>query len=97
MKTTRLVVTIVALTCLSALNPELSAVALGTAFTYQGKLADGGNAANGTYDLRFAIYDALANGNAVGGPITNSPVGVTNGLFTTTLDFGASVFTGEAR
>ena len=31
------------------------------------------------------------------GPITNSPVGVTNGLFTVTLDFGDGVFTGDAR
>ena len=69
---------------------------IGTAFTYQGRLNDGGNAATGSYDLRFTIYDAAAGGNAVGWPITNSPVGVTNGLFATTLDFGA-VFDGTAR
>jgi hypothetical protein len=33
------------------------AVPLGTAFTYQGQLTDGGSAANGTYDLRFILYD----------------------------------------
>jgi hypothetical protein len=33
----------------------------------------------------------------VAGPITNSPVAVSNGLFTVALDFGDSVFTGEAR
>ena len=46
---------------LSTLNSQLaSAHAQGTAFTYQGRLNDGANPANGDYDLRFAIYDALA-------------------------------------
>ena len=35
---------------------------LGTAFTYQGRLADGGNAASGNYDLRFAICDSASDG-----------------------------------
>jgi hypothetical protein len=74
------------------------AAPLGTAFTYQGRLTVGTNAANGNYDFRFAVYDAaVGSSNAVSGPITNSPVGVTNGLFTTTLDFGAGAFQGEAR
>jgi hypothetical protein len=33
------------------------AVLLSTAFTYQGQLTDGGGPANGTYDLRFILYD----------------------------------------
>jgi hypothetical protein len=68
--------------------------AQGTAFTYQGQLNDGGNPATGNYDLRFAVFNALTNGNAIGVPLTNSPVAVSNGLFTTMLDFGAGVFTG---
>jgi FG-GAP-like repeat len=74
----------------------ITAAPLGTAFTYQGKLADGSNPAQGIYDLRFAIYDVASGGSAVAGPLTNSATGVTNGLFTVTLDFGA-VFTGNAR
>jgi photosystem II stability/assembly factor-like uncharacterized protein len=65
-----------------------------TAFTYQGQLASGGSPANGSYDLRFVIYDAVTNGNAVTAPLTNSTVAVNNGLFTTMLDFGTNVFTG---
>jgi hypothetical protein len=38
----------------------------GSAFTYQGHLNDGGAAANGTYDLRFALFDAANGGNQVG-------------------------------
>ncbi len=69
---------------------------LGTAFTYQGRLNDGGNPVNGSYDLRFTMYDATNGGNITGGPLTNSAVGITNGLFTLVLDFGAA-FDGNAR
>ena len=34
---------------------------------------------------------------SVAGPLTQNAIGVTNGIFTVTLDFGASVFTGPAR
>lgn len=82
---------------LSWLGSVTVALAQGTAFTYQGKLTEGGQPANGIHDFRFAVYDAASGGSAVAGPITNSAVGVTNGLFTTTLDFGPDVFTGDAR
>ena len=66
-----------------------------TAFTYQGKLSNGGQPASGNYDLCFQLLDAGTN--VVAGPVTNSPVWVTNGLFTVTLDFGSSVFDGSQR
>jgi hypothetical protein len=71
--------------------------AQGSAFTYQGRLTDGQNAANGSYDLRFTVYDANAAGNVIAGPLTVSPVDVTNGLFTVRIDFGAGVFAGPPR
>jgi hypothetical protein len=74
-----------------------SAAPLGTAFTYQGKLTDAGVPANGQYDLTFTLYDALNGGAQEGATRTNSATGVSTGLFTVTLDFGADVFTGEAR
>ena len=65
----------VLLLLLSTLNPQLSTTfAQGTAFTYQGRLTDNGNAANGNYDLRFTIYDSGGGGNVVAGPITNAPL-----------------------
>ena len=73
------------------------AFAQGTAFTYQGRLNDGSNAANGSYDLTFALYLGSSGGSAVAGPLTNSTVGVSNGLFTVTLDFGSGVFNGDPR
>src|ERR1041385_3712724 len=73
------------------------ALAQGTAFTYQGRLNDGSGIANGAYDLRFTLYDALSAGSVVAGPLTNSATGVTNGLFLVTLDFGANVLTGPSQ
>src|SRR5262245_58161739 len=62
--------------------------AQGTAFTYQGRLDDGGSPANGHYDLTFALYDAATLGAQQGSTFTNIATGVSNGLFTVTLDFG---------
>jgi hypothetical protein len=72
-------------------------LAQGTAFTYQGRLDAGGAPANGSFDLRFAIYDAASGGSLLAGPLTNVATPVINGLFTVALDFGAGVFTGPAR
>jgi len=70
---------------------------LGTAFTYQGRLADGGQPANGNYDLRFILYDAEIGGSRQGQILTNAGVAISQGLFTTALDFGATGFGGDAR
>ena len=64
------------------------APAQGTAFTYQGQLDSSRSAANGNYDLQFAIYDGLTGGTQQGNLLTNSATAVRDGLFTVTLDFG---------
>jgi hypothetical protein len=71
--------------------------AQGTAFTYQGRLESGGAPANGSFDLRFILYNAEAGGSQVGAILTNAATAISNGLFTVTLDFGAGVFTGADR
>ena len=76
---------------------NLVAAPSGSAFTYQGRLNVGGNPANGSYDLQFAVFDAPSGGNQVGLILTNAATAVSNGLFTVTLDFGAAVFTGANR
>jgi hypothetical protein len=86
----------VRLICISILFATVNLLrAQGTAFTYQGQLDEGGSPASGSYDFTFALYNTsnLSITN-VAGPITNSAVVVTNGLFTTTLDFGSGIFTG---
>jgi hypothetical protein len=85
-----------ALAALVAFGLQVSvALAQPTTFTYQGRLSDGPFPANGYYDLTFALYDDLAAGNLIAGPLTNSATAVSNGLFTAALDFGPSVFTGS--
>jgi Chaperone of endosialidase len=72
--------------------------AQGTAFTYQGRLLDAANPATGSYDLRFTVFDSASGPtNVVAGPLTNAATGVTNGLFTVSLDFGTGVFPGANR
>jgi len=69
---------------------------LGTTFTYQGQLQKDDTLVDATCTMAFALYDDGAAGNLVGTPITTS-VTVAGGLFTVALDFGGSVFFGEAR
>jgi hypothetical protein len=74
----------------------LLAQPVGTAFTYQGRLTDAGNPADGAYDLQLALFDAAAGGAQVGPTLTRDDVGVASGLFTVSLDFGG-VFAGNKR
>ena len=73
----------------------LTSHAQGTAFTYQGRLSNGTNAANGIYDFTFALWNAASGGSQTGSTLTQSGLGVTNGLFITQLDFDGS-FNGTA-
>ena len=70
---------------------------VGTAFTYQGQLSDGGSPADGTYDFEFKLHDHSTSDSQVGSTLYVDDKEVTNGLFTLQLDFGSGVFTGDAR
>jgi hypothetical protein len=67
---------------------------LSSGFTYQGSLDDGGSPANGFYDLRLSLHNAPSFGSIIAGPVVNSSVYVTNGLFSTVVDLGPGVFDG---
>lgn len=82
----------------SLLLPSRAAAApLGSTVTYQGRLTDGAAAANGTYDLRFALFDSDSGSGQVGAAITNEDVLVSGGLFSVPLDFGPGAFTNQTR
>src|SRR5206468_737875 len=77
---------------------------LTAAFSYQGQLKSNGAPASGTFNMTFALFDALTAGNQVGPTLicdgsagNQPPVTVTNGLFTISLNFGSSPFAGNAR
>src|SRR6266498_1307925 len=76
-----------------------TALAQTTAFTYQGKLTDGANPANGVYDMQFKLFDTASVGTGVqqGPTITNPSVSVAVGIFSVQLDFGAGAFSGPPR
>jgi Chaperone of endosialidase len=68
-----------------------------SSFTYQGRLTDGGTAANGNYDLQFALWDSASGGTQIGSTQGLNAVAVTNGVFAVVLDFGANSFSGANR
>src|SRR5881392_3929499 len=68
-----------------------------SSFIYQGRLTDGGTAANGNYDLQFGLFDRLSGGTQIGSTQTINSVAVSNGVFTVSLDFGANAFPGANR
>ena len=74
-----------------------SAFAQGTAFTYQGQLQNNGNPASGIYNLTFTLFATNSGGAAVAGPVTNSAVAVSNGLFTVIIDLESSVWNGQTN
>jgi hypothetical protein len=65
----------------------------GSEFTYQGRLEVSNALVTGLYDLQFGLCTSVSNGTAFTN-ITATAVAVTNGFFTTNLDFGSSVFNG---
>ena len=71
------------------------ALAQGNAFTYQGRLNDAGNPAQGTYDLRFKLFEDPLGNTQAGSTIVTNSVQITNGLFMATLDFGSGLFNGS--
>jgi len=75
--------------------PLTAAAAINTAITYQGVLKDGAQAANGSYDLRFRLFDDPAAGTQLGETIA-AGVAVQDGQFAVPLDFGAGAFSSQA-
>jgi|GEM_PF-6981974 len=57
------------------------ALAQNVVFTYQGRLSDAGQPANGSYDMTARIWNAASGGNPVGNLGTYNGVQVSDGLF----------------
>ena len=74
----------------------VATAAQGNGFSFQGRLNDGTSAANGSYDLQFKLFDALNGGNQIGAMVAKPNTVLANGVFSVTLDFGASAFNNPA-
>ncbi len=72
------------------------AATLSPAFTYQGRLTDGGTEATGNYDLEIRLYAVETGGSQVGPTVTRNGVEVDHGLFSLSLDFGSGPFDGTS-
>ena len=69
------------------LSAAISALAMGTSFTYQGSLEDGNVPAHGSYDFEFRLIDSV--GNAIAINLLDN-VAVVQGVFTVELNFGTA-------
>jgi hypothetical protein len=92
---TRLIRLVCFLTALLAL--ATLARAQGSAFTYQGRLAESGTPVSGVHDVEFRLFTTVSGAVQVGPALIAKDLALSNGLFTTTLDFGAAVFPGADR
>jgi hypothetical protein len=79
----------------NSVNPAPALAPIGTSFTYQGSLIDGGGPANGAYDFEFKLFNDASVGTQVGSTVTKGDVDTTEGIFTVELGFG-DVFDGTA-
>lgn len=90
---------LVAAMVLGATGRWATAANLGYEFTFQGELLDDDAPVTGTCDFQFVLWDA-ATGGAQVGAVEDRTLEVTDGKFTTNLDFSSGaggVFNGEAR
>lgn len=69
----------------------------GTALTYQGRLLDAGQPANGMFNVDFSLWDDPVAGSQVGSTIIFNDLPITDGLFTVEIDFGANAFDNTDR
>jgi hypothetical protein len=83
--------------CLVILAPSAQAQMLGTAFTYQGQLTEGGQPANGLYDMQACLFDSPLSPMTIVCAPDFGDVPVEDGVFTIALDFGAAPFAGLQR
>lgn len=69
---------------------------LKSSYGYQGSLRQAGSPADGEFDFSFEIYDQVTAGNLLAGPSIHENILVSNGLFSTEIDFGNDILAGDA-
>ena len=89
MKLQQLAMIVLSLALLLISSGTVHAEALGTEFTYQGRLTEDGNPVDQSCDFQFSMYDASTAGSQVGSTLTKTSVSVSVGLFSVSLDYAA--------
>lgn len=83
---------------LAGLAGSATANAQSTAISYTGALNLNGAPFTGIAEFQFTLWDAATAGNQTADTEPDTMIlGVTNGLFSTSIDFGAGAFTGADR
>lgn len=83
---------------LQPVTPAAANGRLGTGFSYQGRLVQGGVAVTATCDFEFTLWDAAGGGTQQGAKQTASGVTVSQGIFIIpSIDFGSRQFMGDSR
>jgi hypothetical protein len=65
----------------------------GTKFNYQGEVIYNGSPANGDFDVRFKLFNALTGGSEL--IASDQTITIVDGLMNAELDFGDAVFDGQ--
>ncbi len=68
------------------------AAPVGSGFSYQGELQQGGGPADGTFDFEFDLFNVEVGGEIVAPTVNLEDTPVVNGSFMVTLDFGPQPF-----
>lgn len=78
-------------------GPDVPAADVTSAFTYQGYVQKNSVAINGSCDFKFRLYNASGGGSQVGGLLSRNGQAVSEGRFSSELDFGPNAFDGQGR
>lgn len=84
----------VVLSALLLLGALAATAQTATTFTYQGRLYNNGQLANGNYVLRIRPHSTVTGEAPLAAALDTPALVVVDGIFSTTLDFGAGVFSG---
>lgn len=88
---------IVACLVVIAVSTGIANAGGGTALTYQGRLLDAGEPANGTFNVDFGLWDDPVVGSQIGSTVSFINLPITDGLLSVQIDFGANAFDNTDR
>ena len=99
MKTQRLLISGLAFVVLTMAEPAKGQGPVDSVFSYQGRLTDAGSLADGTYNMRFLLFEAPEGGAALDTYPDEGVVAVDvqDGLFSLPIEFDGALFDGNQR